>query len=298
MSHTPIHVLILSPTGKIGQSLVPQALSKGLVVRLLVRDVEKASKQFGAQSSTLQYAKGDYANAQDIEKALHGIDRLFLNTQEANPKTETAIAEAAKKAGVKLIVKLSVLNASTHDGSFSILTDHGQSESAVANVGVPFVFLRPTFFIQNLLGDAAGIKGQGVFYRPAVTLNPIFKQSFIDTRDISEAVATILSATTDLPRFTGRTFQLTAEAHNFDEQAALITKATGKEVKAVQVDDASWWEALQKHGLPEYYAFLLLKLYQGYRSSAPNVFGDYKIITGKNPRTLADFFHENKHLFG
>src|SRR5438270_240253 len=68
----------------------------------------------------------------------------------------------------------------------------------IYKAGVLFVNLRPTWFMQNLLNEADGIKQGKVIYRPQTYG---YKQTLIDARDIAEAAAVILSADKDLGKY-------------------------------------------------------------------------------------------------
>jgi len=294
-------ILILGATGKVGTPTV-RALQAKLAgagsIRLLVRDVDKAKKDLALPSEAgVQFVKGDLSDLRSVTDALKGCERVFLIHPTGEPRNVEAIASLVKQnGGVKLLLHLSVISARPSAVKNSILYNHWRSEEAVHALGVPYVFLRPTFFFQNWFGDAGSIKQQGAIYRPASSA----AMSQIDARDIADAAVVVLTSP-DVSKFIGRTYHLTGaddSIHKFEDSAKLLSAATGKQVKLVTVEDGAWYGALQQHGVPEPVAWVLLKLYQDARAGLMSTFyGDFKILTGKEPRKVADFFAENKAAF-
>ena len=109
-------ILVTGATGTIG-SLVVKALrgAPGVKVRAAVRSGERASALAGDNVTTVDF---DFDNAESIAKAVDGADKVFLVTPFVeNPLVlGERLVDAAKKAGVKHIVKLSAFGCEHEPG--------------------------------------------------------------------------------------------------------------------------------------------------------------------------------------
>jgi len=287
-------VLVVGPTGKVGAPAVKALVAQNVRVRVLVRDEAKAKAILG-ESPLIDYAKGDLDQLKTVSAALKGVERLFLITNGL-PALELEVAKAAKDAGVKLLVKLSVYGASHDEPHGTPLRNHAISEDNIEALGIPFVFLRPSFFFQNYFAEAQGVKNQAAIYRPKGSFSIVH----VDTRDIAEVAATVLSAA-DVSRHVGKTYYITANEDSSlsgPRVAALLSQVVGKQVNCVPVEDAAFYQTLQGFGMPERLAFAVLKLYQAWRRGTMSTAqGDLKLVTGQEPRSLLSFFTENKAAF-
>src|ERR671933_469429 len=179
-------ILVTGATGTVGSEVVKQLLSaKGerkeedVIIKAAARSAnDSIFRNLGVQAIELDYNKPDTLSA-----ALRGVDKLSLLTPfQSNMVDITSnLVNEAKKAGVKYIVKQSVLGADA-EPEITPSRLHRQAEKAIEEVGIPFTFLRPNFFMQNFVTFYSNfIKTQGAFYVPAGDA----KASFVDVRDIA-----------------------------------------------------------------------------------------------------------------
>lgn len=283
-------VLVIGATGTVGSSVVKLLLEQKQQVVALVRNQDKAAEQLG---NAIRYVVGDVSHPAEVERAMQGVEKVFLLTisSPVQPIIEEQVAKAAKKAGVSLLLKISVYGSSLDAATNDLMLWHAQSEKRIVETGVPFVFLRPNLFMQNLLRDASSIK-QGLIYRPRGD----YRISHVDTHDIAEMAVTVLTGRPE--DYLGRTFWVNGpESLTYAEVAEVFSKVLDKPIALAELDDADYYEATKKH-VPEPVAMMLVKLFQTYRTGiAAYVHGDQKIVTKKQPRSLEAFITQNKHYF-
>jgi uncharacterized protein YbjT (DUF2867 family) len=265
-------ILVLNANGKVGHEVATQLLAKGAKVRIGARDVAKAKAAFAGAD----IVHVDYTKPESLDVAMAGVMAVFTATPfELLPQPELDVVTAAKKAGVKRIVKLSGIGAEKG-------TPHGDVDAAIKDSGLEFTFLRPNFFMQNYTTmSAAGIKTQGAFYEPADE----GKSSFIDTRDIA---AVAVKALTEAGH-NGKDYTLTGgEALSRKDVAEIISKVTGKPVNFVNVDDAALRQAMAQapKQLTDFMSYLFGVVRAGYTAG---VSPDVETVLGRKPTTFAQF---------
>ena len=149
--------LVTGATGNIGARVVDRLLAKGARPRVFVRDAGKAGWGFGDR---VDVAIGDLSDPASLADALRGIEVLFLvNAGPDLAARDKAAAEAAKSAGVRLVVKLSTSDVAQAVGTGAW---HAAGEAAIRASGVGFAFVQPSGFMDNFLNWAASTKSEGV----------------------------------------------------------------------------------------------------------------------------------------
>jgi uncharacterized protein YbjT (DUF2867 family) len=103
-------ILVTGATGTVGRQVVQHLLKRGADVRALVRDPAKANLPAG-----VEVVKGDLLDVDSLRSAYSGISTLFLlNAVVPDEFTQAFVAiNVAREAGIKRIVYLSVLHASS-----------------------------------------------------------------------------------------------------------------------------------------------------------------------------------------
>jgi len=142
-------VLVTGATGTIGRDLVKIFSENGVPVRAGIRDQAKARKQFGAD---IELATFDFEDAASFPDALKDVEKVFLLPPPIPNQVAVANAfiDATKRAGVRHIVKLSVIGADT-EPPFTFGKWHTASDQHVRESGLAFTFLRPNSFMQNFI---------------------------------------------------------------------------------------------------------------------------------------------------
>lgn len=178
-------ILVLGATGTTGGEVARQLIAAGERPRLLVRSPAKAH----AFEGKAEIVAGDLDDERSLPAAMRGVDRLYLMSTGTNfLELETNAVTAAKKAGVRHVVKLSVFGADDPRVMFSHW--HHAAEQVLTTSGLAWTMLRPGNFMSNSLAWAPTIKTQGVFHQPS---GP-GRWAAIDPADISAVAVKALTS--------------------------------------------------------------------------------------------------------
>ncbi len=276
--------VVIGGTGNVGQGVVPALLASGQQVRVLTRNPDGDVAQGQAEAGA-QIAKGDLGDAASLEAALAGVDRVYLATAPTAHQSEQALAalEAIKTSAPGThVVRLSALSPEpTLD--FELGRQHNEVDEAIKSSGLPWTILKPTFFMQNLIGAAEGVVADGNLYSP-------FKDGIlpmIDIRDVFESFAAVLTS----DGHEGKTYELTGpEAIGLDRVAEALSKATGNKVTYVDVPTEAAEQSFVDAGYPQWTAHAFCELFGGFADNGlTRVTDSVQELTGHGPRTVDDF---------
>jgi len=264
-------VLVTGATGNVGSHVVRELRRAGVAPRAFVRDPARAAQRLGED---VELAVGDFEDAASLQRALRGVERVFLSSADGPSKVahEAAVIDACARAGVALVVKASTVFADPAS-RLPPLAWNGRAEEHLRRSGVPAVVLRSSFYMTNVLGAVDGNRLLAPAGRGRVAM--------IDPADVGAAGAAVLH--TD--EHAGRTYRLTgAEALGFAQAA----EALG--VDYVDVPPAMAREGFAAAGLPGWLAEHLDGAFALIRTDAlAEVTDTVRVLTGRPPRTFAEF---------
>jgi uncharacterized protein YbjT (DUF2867 family) len=285
-----MRALVTGATGTVGAHVVRALYERGVAVRAFVRDRDKAEQMLGGD---VELAVGDFADRDSIERALRGTDRLFLacgNVPEQVEYERNAI-DAGQSAGVQRVVKLSGPRAAT-DSALLFERWHGEIERHLLRSGLPYVMLRPSAYMTNLLAYARTVAQTGRLFAPAGAA----QISYVDPRDVA-AVAAVALATDG---HEGRIYALTGpEAITYERIAQALSAATGRSVEFVDIPDEAARQALREAGLPALIADTIVDVFASQRAGSMTRVSDAVLaLTGRPPRTFAQFARDHAGVFG
>lgn len=283
-------ILITGATGNVGSHLVDELVAAGAPVRAFVRDLAKG-RELAARG--VQPALGRFEDEAALRRALAGVERLFLLSppgDAAMVAAQTRVADLAVRHGVRHVVKLSSIAADEHTDA-RIIQAHRMIERHIECSELAWTHLRPHWFMQNELGQAASIGVDGVLSAPDVG-----RISIIDARDIAAAAARVLTE----PGHEGRAYTLTGpEALDYGEVAATLSSVLGRPVAWNRVTLEEARGAMRAAGLPVVLAdgfTEILGLY-GTGGTASAVSPDLERLLGRPGRTFAQFAEEHREAF-
>jgi uncharacterized protein YbjT (DUF2867 family) len=281
-------ILVTGATGNVGTHVVEQLIARGAVVRAFVRDPNAAARRIG----NVELAHGNFDDPASIQRALVGVDRVFLTAADGPDKVthEQAMIDAAAAAGIELIVKLSALHADA-TSNLPAFAWHGEIERHLQRSGVPAVVLQPSFFMSNLLMVAGGVAATDTVYAPTGG-TPV---AMIDIGDVAAAAAVALLD----DRYVGSTLQLTGPTPiTFYDVAAALTRAVGRPIAYADLSDEEARPRFEGAGLPvwlqRHLAGVFTLIRSGAFATATNV---VQQMTGRPATGIAEFARSHAAMF-
>ena len=136
------NVFITGASGNVGNELVKSLKKRSIHTIAGVRDMQKEKT---AADVDVHF---DFADPATYKKALEGVEGLFLlrPPQISDVKKYLyPVIDEAKKQGVKQVVFLSLMGA-----EWNIFAPHHKVEKYLKQRGMPYTFIRPSFYMQNL----------------------------------------------------------------------------------------------------------------------------------------------------
>lgn len=279
-------ILITGAGGNVGHEVLKQALALGLKVRATFRSAAKAAKAPAGLEGVIL----DYSKPETIRPALRGVEKILLVGPLVRelPWLEANFIKEVRSAGRQHIVKLSALG----ERATMFSSGHRDSEENIEKSGLPYTFLRPNGFMQNLVDCSAGtIRSQDSFYGcqgdGAVSL--------VDIRDIAAMAVIVLAAT----GHEGKSYTLTGGESLTNEQVAeRISRVVGRKINYIDLSPFEFKKAILSTGTPEWSADALIDLQHFYREGRASVVtDDVERFTGRKPITFDQFAHDYAFAF-
>ncbi|GAA3568313.1 NAD(P)H-binding protein [Amycolatopsis ultiminotia] len=238
-------VLVTGATGNVGRLVVDELVARGVPVRALTVDPERA-----ALPSGVEVVVGSIARPSTVPAALDGVESVYLAPYA---RTASRFCELAREAGVQRVVALSGSSVGEeHPGSSG--HDFAAVERAVDAAGLARTFLRPGAFMINSLGWAGSVREHGAVHSAYGEA----AQTPIDLGDIAAVAAHVLTT----EGHQGRTYVLSGpEAISMRQMAAAIGAALGKDLPFVELTPEQQQAEWVAQGMPEQVAGWLVETY-------------------------------------
>ncbi|MCS4436689.1 NmrA family NAD(P)-binding protein [Aquiflexum gelatinilyticum] len=283
-------VVITGATGSVGKAVLSSLrnIDHQLDLYAGVRNVEadKISLE-GLKTSLLKF---DFMDFKTCEAALENCDILFLLRPPQISDTEKyfkPIIDACQDKGVKHIVFLSVQGVEN-----SRIIPHHKIEKMIVGSKINYTFLRPAYFMQNFTTTLR---------KDLVTKKQIFlpagesKFTLIDVMDIGEVAANILI---NIKQHINESYDLTnGEKLTFSQMAKILSNGLGTQIKFQSPNLMRFFLTKRKENMPTMFILVMIMLHYFPRFQKESETTDWVAkITGRQPRTFAQFISENRNL--
>ncbi|XQQ07871.1 MAG: SDR family oxidoreductase [Leptolyngbya sp. IPPAS B-1204] len=277
-------ILVSGATGNIGGEVIRHLLERKASIRALVRDRQKAAN---LEAQGVELAQGDFNQPETLEAALRGAETAFLvmPNDSHQVRLEGNFIVAATRAGVRHVVKLSVLRSGELPSTFQQW--HRQIEEHLEASGMTWTHLRPNMLMQNMRWFIETMVQQGAFYHSIAGDTPI---SHIDARDVAAVAALCLTQS----GHENQAYALTgAEAISFEQVTQYFASALSQSLQFIQVAPADMKAARLANGEPEWYLDAEAQLFECWQSGAgAMITPTYSDLMQRSPNTFESYARE------
>jgi uncharacterized protein YbjT (DUF2867 family) len=297
----PMTVVVFGASGTVGRHVLAGLAARGIDARGVSRSAPtppapsaptaRVAHPISPSAAAAGLVRADLDDPASVRAAVAGADAVLLCTPNHPLQAEREIALIDQLEPGTRVVKISAIAARA--GSPSAFADaHGRAEAHLAASGLPATVLRAGFFTSNLLAGAETIRMHGRFFLPAGDA----ALPFTDPRDVAAVAVAALTAA----GHEGRTYTVTGPVSlTCAEAAAQLSAALGRPVEYVPVPDDVARAAMREAGVPDWYADQLVALFGELRRAGGAAATDVvRVLTGSEPRTVADFARDHAAAFG
>ncbi len=281
-------ILITGASGASGHEVIHQLTARGIAIRAFVRN----DRQHHWGTPLAQEAVGDLDDIESLERAMVGIEKVFAITglNEAAVPWFANVVSAARQAKVRQLVRFSALGAD-RTASAEILRQHGEADALLLASGLAYTILRPNAFFQHLLRSASMIKTTGRF----VAAVGDARLSFVDVRDLAEAVVRVLTE----PNHERRIYALTGvEPLSYRDLARELTSQLGRPIVYHPVTPDDIDQSLRSIGLSPWSAHAIAELQSAFATGAfAEPRPDLSELLARRQRRFSDFVHDSLGAF-
>src|SRR5438270_5566329 len=273
-------IIVTGAGGNVGSATVAALTEKGARFKAAYR---KPSEIDSAKAQGIDAVQVDYSDTDGMTRAFEGADRIFyVNVATPDFVQHTAnVIEASKRAGIKQLAKLSVWGAETE--AFEFARAHREAERVIEASGLPWTYVQPNGFFQNLLGLAPLIQSQSLFTQ-AVADPAVSEQ---DVHDIGAVAAAILTS----DGHDGKAYRISgSETITGTHKAEILSELLGRKIQFFAQPAAEWKKGAMQFGVPESLADAVITLMRFYEKGGANEIVDtVPRLTGKPARTFRQF---------
>ncbi|MGW4474074.1 NmrA family NAD(P)-binding protein [Nonomuraea sp. NPDC004354] len=269
-------ILVTGATGTVGRHIVSHLVEAGHAVRALTRNPGKASFPEG-----VEVVGGDLAATDTLQAAFEGVTAVHLinfgGDDYAPLPNGKEIVDLARKAGVRRVTVLGGWDEST-------------LEPALRESDLAWTHIRPTEFMSNLLKWTDDVRAEGVVREPFGEATT----ALVHEADIAAVAATALVE----DGHGGKVYPLTGpERLTTRDKVRIIGAAIGKEIEFVELTPEQARERMAAQGTPQELIDFMIEVFGNVPEEANRVNSVVLDVTGRAPRTFAQWAAENADSF-
>ena len=242
-------IVITGAAGKLGQHVVASLL-QSVPAANIIAAVRNPAKAADLAAKGVQVRQADYNDGASLDSAFKGATKILLiSSSEVGQRARQHqnVIDAAKRAGVALLAYTSILRADT--SPLGLAAEHVVTEAAIRDSGLPYSFLRNSWYLENHTENLAPVLEHGAVLGAAQD----GRFSSATRADYAAAAAAVLTA--DQPQ---AVYELAGDqSFTLTQYAAEVARQSGKAIVYKDLPEAEFKAALVGAGVPEGFAALL-----------------------------------------
>lgn len=278
-------ILVTGATGNVGLGVIEGLMEAGANPRAAATNPDQARSMLPPGVGIVSF---NFLDPNTFPHALEGVKRVFLvrPPQMSSATAFRPFLTALRQARVEQVVFLSLLGAEKNR-----VVPHRGIEDAMLEHRLGHVFLRPSFFMQNLSGQHRDdIRLRDQIAVPAGN----GATSLIDARDISAvAVQCLLSGETGVAHdLTG------ARALTYTEVAETFSEVLGRSIRYTNPNLVQFVLNQRSQGVPWAFILVMIGIYSVARfGAAGRVTNDVERLLGRPPISLRTFIQDHRQVW-
>jgi len=288
--------------GSTGRVLTSLLMEQGIPVRALVHKLDARSDELQRQGA--EVVEGDLLNPASVEAALRNVRRAYFTYPVTDGLLEavTIFAAAARDAALELVVNNSQYQGMLGGPGFRDLKraasfrnfQHRLADRIFDWAQIGTVHLQAPPYYENVRALVSrSVAEQDTVFLPwgaETTVIPL-----VGARDVSGVAAALLANPVQPSQ---SVYTLVGETPTVREMTEALERAIERQIRYAPITDEEWANAVQErlgpHALDH-----LSHLWQHYRMGEERyqTTDAIRMVTGRNPQPLEEFFRENAGFF-
>jgi len=284
--------------GSTGRVVAGLLLKQGISVRAFVHNLDARSDELRRQGAEI--VVGDLLDPASVQTAMRGVKRAFFTYPVTDRLLEAAtiFVAAARGAKLELVVNNSQFQGTLDDAAFRDLQhapsfrnlQHRLADRIFDWAEIGAVHIQAPPYYENVRALVSGsVAEHNTAFLPwgaDTTVIPL-----AGAEDVCRVAATLL-ANPGVP--TQTVYPLVSEALTVKEMIETLSRVIGRTVRYVPITDEQWADAVKERINPHALDHLS-HLWQYYRTNRQtyHTTDTVRVVTGRNPKTLEEFFQAN-----
>jgi NAD(P)H dehydrogenase (quinone) len=283
-------IVISGASGGLAGEAIEALITRGVPIEKLILVTRTPDKLSWLAERGATVREGDFDKPDALPAAFAGGKQLLLiSTSGGGDRVaqHTAAINAARRAGIKHIVYTSWVNP-VEGNPAAVSRDHQMTEDVLLKSGIAYTILRNQLYADGLIAQGARAIATGQI----VSNSGRGKWAPVARRDCAAAAAAVLAT----PGHERQTYYITGpDLISEADFAKLLTQVTGKSVRVIDVDDATYVGTLENAGVPEEAAKRAASFGAATRASYLNIKSDtLQILLGHAPQSVRELLTANK----
>lgn len=276
-------ILVTGATGNIGKYVVEELVNLNEKVVAAAFSEKKSEEK-------VEWVSFDFNNPATFDTALDDVDRVFLirPPQLAKPQKDMKpFLTKVKEKKIRHIVFVSLMGVERNRA-----VPHRKIEDMIKELEIPYTFLRPSFFMQNLnTTHCDDIKFRDELFMPVGKA----KTSFIDTRDIASVASICLTE----KEHKNKAYTLTgSDALDYFEVSQILSVVLGRKITYKNPGLFQFRKTIIKRGTRKDFANIMTMLYAITKmGTAKKITEETRNLLKREPIKFEEYAKDFKHYW-